>query len=618
MEQPSSPSDRTDGSSPGDLAVLIVDDDAGIRSSLSRILRADGYRIDLAESAAEAVDRHQWSDYFAVLLDRRLPDHSADELLPQIIERAPDAAVLMITAYGDLEGSMAAIRAGAADYLLKPVDPDELRVRLRRFADLRRTRDKLRQRDRQIRFMIDHLPAGAAYVNSQSGNVRVNETMEQLTGYSADELTTLDSWFESLYGDDMAPHFETYLQDRTAGFPESRVIPICRRDGSRILGEFSAYRFDHHEVWLINDITERENAREQLHHQRDFLERLVDTAQVIVLVLDLEGRVVQFNRFMRDLSGYRLEEVVGRNWFDAFLPEEGADDARRLFDRVIDGEEVRGHVGTVLTRDGRERQIAWWANTLRNADGDVTEVLSIGHDVTRLQDVQEKLVQSERLAAIGQMITGLAHESRNALQRARACLDMLSLDLSEDSQQIELTRRVQKALDELQRLYEEVRSYAAPIKLSLATCDLVEICRSSWKDLLETHGPTDVRLTAAAGDADPRCHVDRFRCEQVIRNVLENALAASPPEGEVTLTVQECDVDGRPGLRLMVTDDGPGFTTEQSERVFEPFFTTKQKGTGLGMPISKRIMEAHGGTIQVGRDDARGAQVVVTLPRSQQ
>lgn len=615
-DQQNSTMSRSGEHPPTELAILIVDDDAGIRSSLSRILRADGYRIDVAESAAEAIDSDHWTDYFAILLDRRLPDHSAEDLLPRIIKRAPDAAVLIITGYGDLESSMAAIRAGAADYLLKPVDPDELRVRLRRFAELKQARDELRQRDQQIRFMINHLPAGAAYVNADTGHVRVNETIERMTGFSAGDLQTLEQWFQTLFGDEHDAYHKAYLEDRQAGFPKSRVVPIRRRDGTQILGEFSGYRYDHHEVWLINDITERERAREEVRHQRDFLERLVDTAQVIVLVLDVDGRVIQFNRFMQELSGYRLDDVVGRNWFDTFLPEDVADNVRRLFTRVVDGEEVRGHVNAIVTREGRERQIAWWANSLRDADGQVTEVLSIGHDVTYLQDVQEKLVQSERLAAIGQMITGLTHESRNALQRARACLDMLSLDLTEQPQQLKLTGRIQTALDELQRLYEEVRSYAAPIRLSLGMCDLADVWQTSWRNVLETQGATSVSFREDAADVETRCIVDRHRIEQVVRNVLENALAASPPHGRVTLSCQECEIDNRPGVRLVIVDDGSGLTPEQAERVFEPFFTTKQKGTGLGMPIAKRIVEAHGGTITVAGASSRGAEIVITLPRS--
>ncbi|MEZ6057599.1 MAG: response regulator [Planctomycetaceae bacterium] len=228
------------------LAVLLVDDDAGICSSLSRILRQDGYRVDIAHSAAEAIDRDHWNDYFAILLDRRLPDNSADDLLPRIIERAPDAAVIVVTGYADLESSLAAIRAGAADYLLKPVDPDDLRGRLRRFADLKEARDNVRRRDAQVAFMISHLPAGAAYVDNRTDEVRVNETVEAMTEYSASDLATRDLWFSHLLGSRADEFRQQYEVDRLEGFSKSRILPLKTRSGREISAEFSAYRYNDH------------------------------------------------------------------------------------------------------------------------------------------------------------------------------------------------------------------------------------------------------------------------------------------------------------------------------------------------------------------------------------
>lgn len=598
-----------------DFAILIVDDDPGIRSSLSRILRQDGYRVDQAESAAEALSLESWQDYFAILLDRRLPDGLVDQLLPEIVAKAGDAAVLVITGYADLESSLAAIRAGAADYLLKPVDPDALRVRLKMLADLKFTRDEVRKRDEQVQFMIEHLPAGAAYVDNQTGGLLINRTVEKMTGYSDDELPDRDSWFRTLFGKRGEEYRQQYEVDRQDLFPETRVLKVLTKDGREILTEFSAYQYDEHEVWMVQDVTERIRMQEEIRQQRDFSNRLLETAQVIILVLDPEAKIVRFNQFMQELSGYHLNEVIGRDWFDTFITKSETEEVQDLFNRLVAGEEVRGHVNAILTRDGRERQIAWWGNPLYDSDGNVTEMLSIGHDITDLREVQDKLVQSERLAAIGQMIAGLAHESRNALQRAQACLDMLSLDLSEQPRQIELTQRIETALTELRRLYEEVRSYAAPLKLSLGRCDLAEHWRVSWQHILQTHESDSVSLVEELSDVKTVCMADCHRIEQVFRNVLENAVSASPRRGTVTVACVETELDGHPALKVSIRDEGPGLTPEQQARIFEPFYTTKQKGTGLGMPICQRIVNAHDGTIEVSSPKEGGAVVTITIRR---
>src|SRR5262249_49223994 len=111
------------------------------------------------------------------------------------------------------------------------------------------------------------------------------------------------------------------------------------------------------------------------------------------------------------------------------------------------------------------------------------------------------------------------------------------------------------------------------------------------------------------------CWVDPFRLEQVFRNIFENALAACKDPVEIDIRCCEASLLGRPAVLVAVCDNGPGLTAEQRQRLFEPFFTTKTKGTGLGMAIARRIIEAHGGEITAGADAGRGAEIRITLPR---
>ena len=120
------------------LSVLLVDDEPDILSSMSRILRQAGYHVDTATSIAEATDRENWSDYFAVLLDRKLPDGLSDDLIPKIKRLAPQAAIFVITAYADLESSLASLRNGVEDYLLKPIEPKRLEETVNKLIEKKR------------------------------------------------------------------------------------------------------------------------------------------------------------------------------------------------------------------------------------------------------------------------------------------------------------------------------------------------------------------------------------------------------------------------------------------------------------------------------------------------
>jgi signal transduction histidine kinase len=279
--------------------------------------------------------------------------------------------------------------------------------------------------------------------------------------------------------------------------------------------------------------------------------------------------------------------------------------------QILSGGSLRGLEGTIRCRDGTTRQVVWNAQHLDDYDG-APAILGVGHDITGLKQAQERALQAERLAAIGQMVAGLAHESRNALQRSQACLEMLALELEDRPEGLELLGRIQRAQDHLHHLYEEVRGYAAPIRIRRQVCDLDALLRDTWSHLEVTRRGRDVRLAVAQASrlcgqagrpsddiADLACSVDRHALEQVFRNVLENAISVSPDPGEIAVCFAETRLDGRPALEITVRDQGPGLSPEQQERIFEPFFTTKTHGTGLGMAIAKRIVDAHGGRISV-------------------
>ena len=175
--------------------------------------------------------------------------------------------------------------------------------------------------------------------------------------------------------------------------------------------------------------------------------------------------------------------------------------------------------------------------------------------------------------------------------------------------------RLQKAQDHLHHLYEDVRSYAAPIKLEKVPCNLRTIWRESWAHLELARKDKQARLREASDSVDLSCAVDPFRLDQVFRNILENALAAASPPVAIEVGASAADIDGQPAVRIAVRDNGPGIALDQRTKVFDPFYTTKSKGTGLGLAIAKRIIEAHGGQIAIGEAEQSGANFLITLPR---
>jgi PAS domain S-box-containing protein len=485
---------------PSPMGVLVVDDDPDTRANLHDILDLDGYRVESAGSVAEVQARTSWEGVSAILLDRMLPDGSAEDLLPRLRQLAPDAAVLIVTGFSDLQGAIAALRQGAADYILKPINPEALRASLLRIAD-------------RHRLALEKRRSEAAF--------------------------------------------------RT----------------------------------------------------------LVEAAPCMIVILRPDRTVLYFNHFAEEVTGYAAAEVVGNDSFAHLLPVEHRAALDQQMLGVLAGaaasDQGPGVELPLLSRDGTQRWLLWSSQLLDDYEG-APAVLAIGQDITALKLSQERTLQAERLAAIGQMVTGLAHESGNALARSQACLEMLGLEVSDRPAALELLQRVQNAQNHLQQLYDEVRNYAAPLKLEREPWPLDAVWRQAWSNLAVRRQERATHLREQTRGIDLDCPIDPFRMEQVFRNIFENALAACRDPVEIRVLCTEAalhDSAGvRPALHIGVRDNGPGLSPEVRRRLFEPFFTTKTKGTGLGMAIAKRIVEAHGGRIEAD-SSGPGTEIHLYLPR---
>jgi len=235
-----------------------------------------------------------------------------------------------------------------------------------------------------------------------------------------------------------------------------------------------------------------------------------------------------------------------------------------------------------------------------------------------LEAAQKKLVQNERLAAIGQMMAGLAHESRNAFQRSHACLTNLAYDVRDMPESLELVRKVQSALDHLNGLLDEVRDYAAPIVLEKSATGIEHLVQETWQQIVTAHPHAQrIRLnTVVAPDFPSKLKVDRVRLGQVFWNLLDNARSACAAEqGEIMVELKLRENPVYP-FAIRISDNGEGIPADVAQQIFEPFFTTKTKGTGLGLAICNRLVNAHDGELTLDTQVRQGTSFWLALPRA--
>jgi PAS domain S-box-containing protein len=337
------------------------------------------------------------------------------------------------------------------------------------------------------------------------------------------------------------------------------------------------------------------------------------------LLTDMQGVVHQANYEAAMLFGVRKEFLLGKP-LGLFLAEESHAAFYERLARLRSSDGVEQWEARVSRPPGPSRQIMLTASAYADEEG--IQLRWTIRDVTELRQAQRQALQAERLAAIGQMAASMAHEGRNALQRIQASVSLLMMRLREQPECLDLVNRIQKAQDDLQRLFEDVRNYAIAPRLQRRCYDLRQIWREAWDELADLPEWRTAELREDTDGVDLFCQVDPFYLKHVFRNLLENALSSEANPVRVVIRCRRASSGAEEAIRLCVRDDGPGIPAEARARLFEPFCTTKARGTGLGLAICKRIIEAHGGHIEARSpshteqgNGSAGAEMIITLPR---
>jgi two-component system, NtrC family, sensor histidine kinase PilS len=339
--------------------------------------------------------------------------------------------------------------------------------------------------------------------------------------------------------------------------------------------------------------------REELQELGELHRRIVDNVSSGLLTVTRAGLVSSFNQEAERITGFSAQGVIGRPLEELF-PTLGPIDA---------GERQRRIQLEYLDRSGRTLHLGMSLSWLRNAHNEPDGAILIFQDLTHLVEMEEQLRKSERLGAIGQLAAGLAHEIRNPLASLSGAVELLASDLpASDRHSQALSQIVQRETARLNRLVSDFLTYARPgpgrsepVALLALFEELAQLVARDASLGIE------VRLDVPAGLA-ALGNPDQLR--QVFWNLVLNAAQSEPSDRAVHVRAR------REGARVEVSieDHGCGIDPEIRDRLFEPFYTTKPKGTGLGLATVHRVVEAHGGHIQITSAPGEGTTVRVVLP----
>jgi PAS domain S-box-containing protein len=386
---------------------------------------------------------------------------------------------------------------------------------------------------------------------------------------------------------------------------------------------------------LAKEIAEKKRTEQALRNEKEKAQKYLDVAGVVLVVIDAEQKVALINKKGCEVLGYREEEIVGKDWFRHFLPENIREETASVFRQVMAGDldPVEYHENCVLTADGQERLIAWHNAALRDEKGRLAAVLSSGEDITDRKRAEEALRQAKDQAesasrAKSEFLTNMSHEIRTPMNGTIGMIGLL-LDTDLDSEQRDYAETAQKSGEALLAIINDILDYskaeAGKLDLEILDFDL----RTTLEDIADVSAVTasqkGIRLTCIIGhDVPSLLRGDPGRLRQILTSLVQNAVKFTE-QGEVIIrAILEKEDSGHATVRFSVSDTGVGIPKDRADCLFKSFsqvdgsITRRYGGTGLGLAISKSLTEMMGGRIGVDTEEGKGSTFWFTLPLEKQ
>ncbi len=360
-----------------------------------------------------------------------------------------------------------------------------------------------------------------------------------------------------------------------------------------------------------------EALQEQKQDFRDlsqFLESVLQSMTNGLFTTDLAGRVTTLNRAGEEITGYRREEIRGRPCAEVFPWE-----AVRQFYADISGVRApRRFEAEFLRKAGKRLSIGGTTTTLRRENGSVAGLVVTFQDLTKIRELEEEMRRRERLAMVGELAAGMAHEIRNPLASLSGSMQELHRDLAPknilDGENRRLMEIALREAERLDKLVKDFLSFARPTPPRRAEHDLRQLI-SETVALLRRSGECGREIEFDIRLPEPlTAEVDPDQMRQVFWNLGINALEAMGPRGRLDISGQVLPEEG--AIEIVFRDTGSGIAPQDLPRIFTPFFTTKTTGSGLGLAIVRRVVDDHGGRISVSSRGNGGTRFTLRLSSS--
>ena len=363
---------------------------------------------------------------------------------------------------------------------------------------------------------------------------------------------------------------------------------------------------------LMDDVTEQVRLSEEVHRVERHLASVVESAQDIVLSTDMEGQILTWNTAAEKLSGFTLYAVRGRNFFD-FCAGDDQGEMERIFANLQAGEEAQMAEWDLKTKDGGRIPVSWIFSPMKDHLGQTAGIVAVGRDLTERRKFEAQLLQSQKLAALGVMAGGIAHEIRNPLAVCGSAAQFIMEDQVTPEFRQECAQKIHTGIQRASMIIENLLRFARPsVKPDIKEIDLTRLIEETLS--LVTNQARIQKIDLRAQQPAETILISGMEAllQQAFMNLLLNAIKAMPDGGGLDIALGQANGEAW----VSISDTGQGIAPGDLNNIFDPFYTTAPvgQGTGLGLSICYSIIKQHFGTITVDSEEGKGSTFTVGLP----
>ncbi|MHC1788098.1 ATP-binding response regulator [Solidesulfovibrio sp.] len=630
--------------------LLLVDDEEDIRRFLGMFLADLGYEVHAAENGAQALELFDAVEPAIVLTDIKMPGMDGMELLKRIKARAPETEVVMISGHGDMDLAIGCLQYEAADFVTKPINHDILDAALKRIEEKLALRRQLKQYTQNLEKLVQEKSHRVVELERQVAAGQMVETMCQaISGLSADfgdkagyfnempcfvavhnrslEVVATNQLYKDRLGEMVGHHsWEVYVGQALRGFDgpvwktfetgkghRSRETMLCKngRELPVMVHTSPISTIDGKTELVLEmavDVSEIKRLQEELRVTQQKYMDLFEATPCDIVVRDRDYRIVANNTLFKEDFG----EGVGRLCYEIFRHRDGPCPDCPV-DATFEDGEPHTLEAVVTCLDGRTKNVLTFSAPIRNGNGDITEVMALSSDITRIRELQD------HLTSLGLMLGSISHGVKGMLTALEGGVYRLESGIKRND-----AVRIADAGDTIKSLVGRVRNLVLNVLYYAKARDM------AGEPVDITHLATNVAQIVEPKAARERIAftwdipldlgqvpLDTANLSAALVNILENAIdacVADTGKDAHAITFKAATTDD--AAIFDITDNGMGMDQETREKAFTLFFSSKGlKGTGLGLFIAHDVVKKHGGTIELTSEAGLGTTFHVVLPR---